>query len=208
MQHRLARAIGKADIAQFDARLGSISVPACRHRRARSPDCRQPPTACARRPVDCFRSMFNRARRLAGSVASRKAGHEGKELPGWRRARPRCSRRRSRQPATAKPPSISLSGFERLATRVILLALRSTTAILFVDAPLHGLFQREGLDRTDALQRFLHGFEDVGGAGELVVGETLGSASPACASPALPAALSEDPATTSADPASPSRRPG
>ncbi len=42
-----------------------------------------------------------------------------------------------------------------------------------VDALAHGLFQRERLDGADALQRFLHGFQNVGGAGELVVREAL-----------------------------------
>jgi hypothetical protein len=36
-----------------------------------------------------------------------------------------------------------------------------------------GLLERERLDGADALQRFLHGLHDVGGAGELVVREAL-----------------------------------
>ena len=44
---------------------------------------------------------------------------------------------------------------------------------MFVDAFTHLLFERERLDGADALQRFLHGFQNVGGAEELAVGESL-----------------------------------
>ena len=44
---------------------------------------------------------------------------------------------------------------------------------ILVDAPLHGVFQREGLHGADALQRFLHGLQDVSRPGELVIGKAL-----------------------------------
>ena len=42
-----------------------------------------------------------------------------------------------------------------------------------IDALAHGVFQRERLDGADALQGFLHRLQNVGGAGELGIGQPL-----------------------------------
>ena len=172
VEHRLAGAIGEADVAQFDPRVGQFQ------RRLVVVG------GFAGRAVDDFQ-QHPRADQLAVEVdveprqplgrlgRQQEGGHEREELAG---------RGAERDHAVAAVQQTAGDGeaAERFHQRVgavgdprHLVGVALDGGDVLVDALLHRLFQRERLDGADALQRFLHGLQDVGGAGELVVGEAL-----------------------------------
>jgi hypothetical protein len=120
-----------------------------------------------------FKSMLSRASFLAGSVAIRKAVRNEKNWPG---------RLAERDHAVA---AIEQAAGDREAAKHFhqragavghprhLVGVALDGCDVLVDAIAHRLFERERLHRANALQRFLHRFENVGGAEELVVGKPL-----------------------------------
>src|SRR6478736_5588993 len=118
-----------------------------------------------------LRSMLSRASRFAGSVASRNAVMKEAELAGG-------GAERDHAVAAIEQAAGGREAAERFHQRVgavgdprHLVGVALDHADVLVDAPLHRLLQRERLHGADALQRFLHRLHDVGGAGELVVGQ-------------------------------------
>ncbi len=168
----LAGPIGEADIAQLDPRVGQLQ------RRLVVVG------MLARRAVDDFEQHAG-ADELAVEVdveprqplgrlgRHQERGHEGEERAGR-------GVERDHAVAAIEQAAGDREAAEHLHQRVgavgdagHLVGVALDDRDVLVDALLHGVFERECLHRADALERFLHRLQDVGGAGELVEGEAL-----------------------------------
>ena len=165
-------AVGEADVAQFDPRVGQLQrrlVVVGGLGGGAVDDLQQ----LARADQVAVQLDVEPRQPLGRLIGQQERGQEREEL-----ARRRAHR--DHAVAAIHQPARDREAAERFHQRARavgdprhLVGVALDRADAGVDALAHGLFERERLDGADALQRFLHGLHDVGGAGELVVREAL-----------------------------------